>query len=96
MRLRYTRRARQQIDHIHDYIAARDAAAAMRVVGRIREITELLRDFPLIGHPGMVATTREFGVPGLPYVVVHRIDRRGGDTLVILGVFHTAQDRTRG
>ena len=32
-------------------------------------------------------------VPGLPYIVVHRIETGDEDTLVILGVYHGAQLR---
>jgi plasmid stabilization system protein ParE len=57
---------------------------------------DLLREFPLIGHEGLLSGTREIAVPGLPYVIVHRIEREDEESLVILGVYHGAQDRTRG
>ena len=37
--------------------------------------------------------TREIVVPGLPYIIVYRIDIGDADELVILGIFHGAQDR---
>jgi len=54
---------------------------------------DLLSAFPHIGDEGALAGTREMGVPGLPYIVVHRIETGDEDTLVILGVYHGAQLR---
>jgi toxin ParE1/3/4 len=60
---------------------------------RIRESIDLLAKFPKMGHHGSLPGTREMVVPGLPYIVVHRIEVRDMDTLVILGVYHGAQMR---
>jgi plasmid stabilization system protein ParE len=92
MRLRYTSRARRHIDSIQSYIAERNPDAARRVIERIRATAELLREFPFIGHDGLVPGTREMVVVGLPFVIVHRIDPKGED-VDVLGVYHAAQDR---
>lgn len=94
LKLRYTRRARRQLDAIHDYIAERNSEAAVRVVARIRETARLLTDFPSAGHIGAVPSSREFVVVGLPYVVVYRASLADSDTLEILAIFHAAQDRS--
>ena len=52
----------------------------------------LLMDFPMIGHEGVLQGTREMVVPGLPYIIVHRVERAGG-MVVILGIYHGAQRR---
>jgi plasmid stabilization system protein ParE len=44
------------------------------VIERIRATAELLREFPFIGHDGLVPGTREMVVVGLPFVIVHRIN----------------------
>ena len=93
VKLRYTSRARRHIDGIHSYLSERNPEAARHVAGRIRAIVELLCEFPLLGHEGLVSGTREMVVVGLPYVIVHRIAPSDDDTLEILGVYHTAQDR---
>ena len=59
---------------------------------RIQETIDLLATFPNMGHSGVLAGTREMAVPGLPYIVVYRIDARE-DTLTILGIYHGAQMR---
>ena len=72
------------------YLRAQSPMAMRNVVRRIRDATELLSEFPEIGHAGTLDGTREIGVPGLPYVIVHRIDL---DAVSIVGVYHTAQRR---
>jgi addiction module RelE/StbE family toxin len=92
MTLRYTRRARQHIEKIGKFISERNPDAARQVGARIRETIELLATFPDMGHEGALAGTRELVVPGLPYIVVHRVQHDVG-VVVILGVYHGAQLR---
>ncbi|HEU5273783.1 MAG TPA: type II toxin-antitoxin system RelE/ParE family toxin [Xanthobacteraceae bacterium] len=75
-----------------DYISQRNPDAARHVGARIRETIDLLGAFPDIGRDGALVGTRELVVPGLPYIVVHRVDREGG-SVVILGIYHGAQLR---
>jgi hypothetical protein len=46
-----------------------------------------------MGHDSSLLGTREMVVPGLPYIMGHRMVHRDEDTLVILGVYHGAQLR---
>lgn len=55
----------------------------------------LLRALPRLGHAGRKQGTREFVLPHLPYIVVYRVDIADEDELVILGIFHGAQDPGR-
>jgi toxin ParE1/3/4 len=93
MTLRYTGRARRHLDAIAVYISDRNPRAARRVGERIREAVSLLGDMPYIGREGALAGTRELVVPGLPYVVVYRVDVAEQETAVMLGVYHGAQLR---
>jgi toxin ParE1/3/4 len=43
-----------------------------------------------MGHVGRVSGTHEWVVRGLPYIIVYQT---GADEVLILGVFHAAQDR---
>lgn len=90
MRLRYKRRALRHIEKIHDHIATQDPAAAARVVRRIEHSIGRLVALPLSGRPGVVAGTRVLVVPGLPYVVIHRVRE---DEVDIIAVLHTARRR---
>ena len=95
MRLRYSRRARRQLESIHNYIHERNSEAATRVIARIRRSANLLTDFPSLGRHGLVEGTRELVVVGLPYVIVYRPAEDRNDTIDVLGVYHSAQDRER-
>jgi plasmid stabilization system protein ParE len=77
---------------ISDYIGARNPIAARRVLGRIRAAAERLGEFPHMGHAGLVPGTSEWSVRGLPYVIVHQVDDDAKE-VIVLGVFHGAQDR---
>jgi toxin ParE1/3/4 len=93
MRLRFTPRARRHLEAIAEYLQERSPAAAREVGARIRETVQLLVTFPMIGHQGVLDGTREVVVPGLPYIIVHRVDRSPESMLVILGIYHGAQLR---
>jgi toxin ParE1/3/4 len=90
VKLRFTRRSRRHLGAIAEYIAERNPNAAQRVGERIREVAALLGEFPFVGREGALAGAREMLVPGLPYIIVYRIDP---DAVSILGVYHGAQLR---
>jgi toxin ParE1/3/4 len=92
LKLRFTRRARRHLAAISEYISERNLDAARRVGARLRETIELLSKFPGIGHEGVLAGTLEMSVPGLPYIIVYRIEGNE-ESLIILGVYHGAQLR---
>ena len=93
MKLRYTPQARLHLDAIAEYVGARNLNAARRIGARIEEIINLLSAFPNMGHKGQLPGTREMVVPGLPYIVVYRIESGEEEALAILGVYHGAQRR---
>jgi toxin ParE1/3/4 len=90
MTVRYKARALRHINAIHDHIAQDDPIAGARVVSRIEHAIERLAVFPLSARPGRVPGTRVLAVPGLPYVVIHRVR---GDSVDIIAVLHTARAR---
>ena len=93
MRLRYTPHASRQLQRIADHIRKSSPSAAGEVRLRIRAAVRLLVEFPDSGHQGALPGTREFVVPGLPYVIVHRVELREPDVLTVLAVYHGAQLR---
>jgi len=95
VRLRYTAEAREHIVGIHNYIRERNPLAATQVAARIRLAAERLAEFPRIGHAGRVDGTHEWVVRGLPYIIVYETGVADPDEVLILGVFHGAQDRER-
>jgi hypothetical protein len=68
-------------------------ANAASVIARILDsIDNTLAFFPFMGRAGAVAGTREWAVPGLPYLAVYEVvgDR---EALVLRAVMHMAQHR---
>lgn len=80
------------LERILTWIAHDRPATAARVVDLILGNIERLARFPLMGHAGRVAGTLEWVVPSLPYVIVYTVDEHQ-DELVVVAVFHGAQDR---
>lgn len=66
MRIRWLRKALQNLTSEADYIARDDPAAAARTAVRIFEAVEQLVMFPALGRPGRVVGTRELVVTGHP------------------------------
>jgi toxin ParE1/3/4 len=89
MKVVYHRGALRDLQVIRSYIARDDAKAASKVVSRIEKSISLLESSPHIGRPGPRGA-RLISVPGLPYVVIHRIR---GDAVSIVAVFHTSRNR---
>lgn len=92
MRLRYTAEAVAHLSSIYNFLIERNPVAARRVVTSIRGAASRLREFPYIGHKGDDPGTREWVVRGLPYLIVYEVDMLA-EEIVVVGVFHGAQDR---
>ena len=90
VKLRFTRRALRQFSSIAEFIAKEDTAAALRVGKRIQSVCRLLAEVPGMGRQGVLAGTREMSVPGLSYVIVHRVTI---EEVVVLGIYHHRQLR---
>jgi len=88
MTLKWTRRALRDMQHLHDYIADDNPAAARRMVARIREATSHLRRSPQMGKRGRVEDTRELVIAGTSYIMVYRLE---GEQVQIVAVIHSAQ-----
>lgn len=93
MKLRFTLEALNHIAAIHFYIEAKNARAAAHIVDRVFTDCDRLSEFPEIGHAGTAPGTSEWTVAGLPYIIVHQVDAKK-DEIVVLGVFHGAQVRS--
>lgn len=89
MNLSFTPQALSDLHSIRDWIAKDDPRAADRVISRIRQTVLMFEQFPLLGHPGEVADTREFKVTGLPYLIIYRI--ASATEIDILTVLHSSR-----
>jgi toxin ParE1/3/4 len=84
--------AYDDLDRIFAWIAKDRPRSADAVIERILQSAERLGRFPYMGHVGRARGTREWSVPGLPYVIVYKVNAEGGEVDVV-AVFHGAQDR---
>jgi plasmid stabilization system protein ParE len=87
MRIKWTRRALDNLDSAVDYIATDKPTAAADAALKILSAVKMLADQPGMGRPGRVAGTRELVVPSLPYIVPY-VEKAG--TVVILRVMHAS------
>ena len=90
MKLRWTRLAAQDFEGAYDFIAGDNVEAARAVVARIDAAVKKLRQYPLIGRPGLESGTREWVVDRTRYLLVYMVEP---DVLTILRVWHMSQER---
>jgi plasmid stabilization system protein ParE len=83
VKLRFSPRARSDIDHIYEYIAEHNKRAARAVVSQIRSTSELLARHPGLGRQTDTPGVRVFPVARYPYLVYHRMHE---DNVIIIHV----------
>ena len=83
MRVRYTPRARDDLDTIYSYLNERSPTAASAVLQRIRSRIEWLADFPLMAPMTELAGIRGLTILRYPYKAYYRVMN---DEVVILHV----------
>ena len=89
MRLRWTTPAAQDLYNIVRRIQQDSPDAAAKIAKTLYDGCGRLGNFPRCGRKGRIEGTRELVFPGLPYVVVYRIEDQN---LEILRIYHGAQD----
>ena len=87
MRVIWTPEAEDDRAAIFEYLQARDRTAAIRMDRRFSEAAARIAEFPLLGHPGEIAGTREL-TPHRSYRLVYEVV---DDTAWILVLIHTAR-----
>jgi addiction module RelE/StbE family toxin len=88
-RLDWTPQAIADLKEAWDYIAADNEAAANKIIDRIETAANTLTAFPLLGRPGHMKRTREFGVTGTPYILIYVPDSA---SIQVLRVLHGARE----
>ena len=92
MELIWDDEALTDLEDIFNWIAQESPAAAKTVIDRLFSSTELLIDFPFMGHASREPNAFEWIVPRLPYIVVYEVDRVQG-RVIVTAVVHGAQGR---
>ena len=90
MKLRLLPRAVRDLAELRAYIAADDPDAAQKVAERLIKALKLIESRPDICRPTAGAATREWVVPGLPYIIPYRLKN---GTVEILRIYHTRRNR---
>jgi toxin ParE1/3/4 len=93
MRVVWAGEARDEFRDIIAWIKNENPVAAQRVATRIKQAAEGLSYMPEKFRAGHSGGTRERVVPGLPYLLVYRLDP---DCVRIIALFHTSRDIPRG
>ena len=92
MKLRFTRRATQDLIGIADYIRERNPTAAVHVRAAILDSLENLVLFPEIGRQQNVEGVRKLITRKYPYFVYYSLDREAQE-VVIITIQHPARRR---
>lgn len=92
MAVEWTEHALRDLTRITHHIERDNPTAARALVQSIRDKTKRLADFPLMGRPSERSDVREL-VVHKNYLVSYRIGRDG---VLVLQVWHVAQDRGGG
>lgn len=90
MKVVWGQRAQADVHEAFEYVALDKRGAAERVVARLTEAGNGLAQMPRRGRVGKKPGTREFVVPGLPYVLIYEIS---GEVVRIHRVMHGARNR---
>lgn len=88
MKTVWTRLALQDLEHVRNYIATDNPAAAGGTIEKIAKAIENLPSYPNMGRPGRVKGTRELVVVGTSFLVPYRIKK---ERIEILAVIHGAR-----
>ena len=92
MKLRYTRKASEELAEILDYLALNSPAGEQSVARRLKDMIALLEQYPQVGQLTSKAGLRRLVVLPYPYLVFYRVTR---DTVIIHGVRHGARKPLR-
>ena len=89
MKLKWTRAALADLQHILDFIGEDNPQAARALAGGFRQTAEHLTAHPFIGRRGDLEGTREL-LLHRNYLLTYRV---GSDVVEILQIWHVAQKR---
>lgn len=92
MKLRFTRRAVEDLNNIAAYLIERNPAGSKRVRAAILGSVRLLVSYPRAGTSTTTEGVRKLVVRRYPYLIYYTADE-GQNEVAILGVKHAARKR---
>ncbi|KAB2943617.1 MAG: type II toxin-antitoxin system RelE/ParE family toxin [Hyphomicrobium sp.] len=90
MTLRYSARARTQIDYIFGWLSERNVGAAHDVVSAIAGVLKAVSKWPEMGKATEEGDVRVVIVPRYLFRIFYRVE---GDTIFVIRVLHPRQER---
>ena len=90
MKIKWLRKALDNIEQEAAYISRENPPAARDLVYQIYKSVALLAENPALGHPGRLPDTRELVVPETRYIIPYRVRPRL-QQIEILRVFHVSR-----
>ena len=88
MIVEWTPRASRELTDQLRFIALDKPSAAYRMAELVEDSTSLLRNWPDLGKKGRMPNSFELVIARTPFVAVYR---RSADRIIILRLFHCAQ-----
>jgi toxin ParE1/3/4 len=92
MKLRFTRRAIEDLAGIGNYIGEQNPAAAVRVRSAILDTLQLLVEYPRIGRAQTVEGVRKIVTRRYSYIIYYSVDADAHE-VIIISVQHPARAR---
>jgi len=89
MKVRYSSRALEDLDHIRQYISKDNTSAAWVVASFIRHSIRTLEHFPYRGRATEIEGVRRLVVPNYPYIVYYKTESK---QVIVLNILHSAQN----
>ena len=92
MRLRFTRRAAQDLVDIGNYLQSRSPGGAANVRAAILDSLQILTEFPFAGRLQSVETVRKTVTRKYSYLIYYEISPTG-DAIVVITIQHSSRNR---
>jgi toxin ParE1/3/4 len=92
MKLRFTRRATENLSEVANYLQQRNPAAAVRVRADIYHGLQNLLLFPRVGRPQTIAGARKLVTRRYGYLIYYIADEAAQE-VVVLNIKHPARER---
>lgn len=91
MKVRFLKRAVQDLINIDEYTREHSPKGAARVGARIRKRANDLAQFPESGQPSTKVGLRQLYVAKTPYILIYRVR---DDEVQIITILHTSRRRS--
>lgn len=92
MKVRFTKRATENLVEIADYLHERNPAAGRRVRSAILESLKILASFPHAGRVQSTERVRKLVTRKYSYLVYYTVDE-AADHLIVLSIKHPSRER---